>query len=48
MTDTPMRKIAPQKGLAAIFEGKFDPTNRYKLHKKASLSKDDDEEEISN
>lgn len=39
--------IAPQKELAAIFEGKFDPTNLYKLRGKVSLSKDDDDEEIS-
>ncbi|KAN0070925.1 hypothetical protein V8E54_011090 [Elaphomyces granulatus] len=36
--------IAPQKELAAIFEGKFDRTNPYKLRGKVSLSKDDDEE----
>jgi CRISPR/Cas system-associated endoribonuclease Cas2 len=47
----PMRKMKVRcllRPKRSIFEGKFDPTNRYKLRKKVSLSKDDDEEEISN
>jgi hypothetical protein len=36
--------IAPQKEIAAIFEGKFDPVNLYKLRGRVSLTKDDDDE----
>ena len=36
--------IAPQKEVAAIFEGKFDPVNLYKLRGRVTLSRDDDEE----
>lgn len=35
---------APQKEIAAIFEGKFDPANLCKLHRKVTLSNDEDEE----
>jgi hypothetical protein len=34
----------PQKEIAAIFEGKSDPANLYKLHRKVSLAMEDDEE----
>ena len=34
----------PQKEIAAIFEGKFDTANLYKLHGKISLDVEDDEE----
>ena len=33
-----------QKEIAAIFEGKFNPTNLYKLHRKVTLSIEDEEE----
>jgi hypothetical protein len=37
---------APQKEIAAIFEGKFNPTNLFKLHWKVTLS-NNEEEDIS-
>jgi hypothetical protein len=33
----------PQKEIAAIFEGKFNPKNLYKLHRKASLDIEDED-----
>ena len=44
-TDSPNDRQATHED--DIFEGKFDPTNLYKLRGKVSLSKDDDDEEIS-
>jgi hypothetical protein len=34
----------PQKEVAAIFEGKFDPKNLYKLHRKVTLTNEDEDE----
>jgi hypothetical protein len=34
----------PQKEVAAIFEGKFDPKNLYKLHRKVVLTNEDEDE----
>jgi hypothetical protein len=34
----------PQKEIAAIFEGKFDPKNLYKLHRKVTLANEDGDE----
>jgi hypothetical protein len=40
---SPLYPGVPQKEIAAIFEGKFNPKNLYKLHRKASLDFDDED-----